>query len=407
MARAVFALDRGEGHRDHLELLRQVVRGLVELRCPLVVIHGEFPGRRDVQRVMPGHDIIAVGASAGGLKALREIVSGLPAGLPAAVFVVQHVAPNAATLLPHALGRGGLLHSAHAIDGETIRPGRIYVAPPDHHLIVGRGVVQLSRGPHENRFRPSIDVLFRSAARAYGPRVVGVVLTGFLDDGTVGLQAIKRRGGITVVQDPLDAEYPGMPRSALQYVQIDHCLPLADIAGLLARLAASPAPDEAAFPAGERLEIEANIAEQQMNTREFLENVERIGSRTTYTCPQCNGAIWQVGKDGDEEQEPLRFRCHIGHSFTADIFLAEQTQNLENALWSAVRMMEEKVTFWRQYTERLRRHGAHKAAGRHEDYARKLDEEVGLIRDLILKGIATRRSVPEGERETGALEPAR
>lgn len=345
---------------------------------------------------MPGHDIIAVGASAGGLKALRSIASGLPPGLDAAVFVVQHVAPNAASLLPGLLEQAGPLESAPAVDGEAIRPGRIYVAPPDHHLIVNRGVVRLSRGPHENRFRPSIDVLFRSAARAYGPRVIGVVLTGYLDDGTVGLRAIKQRGGISVVQDPLDAEYSGMPRSALRYVHVDHCAPLEGMAGLLARLVASPAPDEAAYPVGKRLEIEANIAEQQMNTKEFLENVERIGSRTTYTCPQCSGAIWQIDKD-KEEQEPLRFRCHIGHSFTADIFLDEQTQHVENALWSAVRMMEEKVTFWRQYAERLERHGARESAARHEDYARKLDDEVGLIRDLILQGTATRRSFAEEE----------
>jgi two-component system chemotaxis response regulator CheB len=352
---------------------------------------------------MPGHDIIAIGASAGGLKALRGIVAGLPAGLEAAIFVVQHVAPNAATLLPRALERSGPLESALAADGEPVRPGRIYVAAPDHHLIVNRGVLRLSRGPHENRFRPSIDVLFRSVARAYGPRVIGVVLTGYLDDGTVGLRAIKQRGGISVVQDPLDAEYPGMPRSALRYVHVDHCVPADAMAGLLARLVASPAPDEAAYPVGERLEIEANIAEQQMDTLEFLKNVERIGSRTTYTCPQCSGAIWQIGKDEEDnkgqEQEPLRFRCHVGHSFTAEVFLDEQTQHVENALWSAVRMMEEKVTFWRQYAARLERHGAHESAARHEEYARKLDGEVGLIRDLILQGSATRRSVAGEERD--------
>lgn len=348
---------------------------------------------------MPGHDIIVIGTSAGGLKALRSLVSGLPAGLEAAVFVVQHVAPNAATLLPELLERAGPLESALAADGEPIRPGRIYVAPPDHHVIVSRGVMRISRGPHENRFRPSIDVLFRSAARAYGPRVVGVILTGYLDDGTVGLQAIKKRGGVSVVQDPQEAEYPGMPRSALRHVPIDHCVPLGEMAALLASIAASPAPDEAAYPADERLEIEANIAEQQMNTKEFLENVERIGQRTTYTCPQCNGAIWQIGED-----DPLRFRCHVGHSFTADVFLAEQTQHVENALWSAVRVMEEKVTFWRQYAARLRKHGAEDAAARHEQYARHLDDEVGLIRDLILQGAATRRSVAEGERRPDQLD---
>jgi two-component system chemotaxis response regulator CheB len=346
---------------------------------------------------MPGHDIIAIGTSAGGLKALRTIVAGLPAGLEAAVLVVQHVAPNAATLLADLLERAGPLPSALAADGQPIQRGRVYVAPPDHHLIVHRGVLHLSRGPHENRFRPSIDVLFRTAARAYGPRVIGVILTGYLDDGTVGMQAIKKRGGISVVQDPLDAEYPGMPRSALRHVRVDHCVPLESMPALLADLVASPAPDEAAYPVDERIEIESNIAEQHMNTEQFLASVERIGTRTTYTCPQCNGSIWQIGDD-----DPLRFRCHIGHSFTAEIFLAEQTQNVENALWSAVRMMEEKVVFWRQYAERLRKHGANDAAARYEDNARDLDDEVGLIRNLILDGTATRRSVAGGEREVVA-----
>lgn len=339
---------------------------------------------------MAGHDIIAIGASAGGLKALRTIVAGLPADLGASLFVVQHVAPGAESVLPAILDRDGALRAAHAVDGERIRPGRIYVAPPDHHLIVNRGAMRVARGPHENRFRPSVDVLFRSAARAYGPRVVGVILTGYLDDGTVGLQAVQKCGGVTVVQDPFDAEHAGMPGSALRYVEVDHCEPLAGIAPLLARLAAAPAA--AAHPPGERLEIEASIAEQQMNTQEFLENVERIGTRTTYSCPQCNGAVWQIG-----DEDPLRFRCHIGHSFTADVFLAEQTQHVEDALWSAVRMMEEKVTFLRQYAERLKKHDADDAAARQEEYARKLDSEVGLIRDLILRGTATRFSITEAD----------
>jgi two-component system chemotaxis response regulator CheB len=341
---------------------------------------------------MPGHDIIVIGTSAGGLNALKRIVSELQPGLGAAILIVQHVAPSVTTLLPNLLQKAGRLKAALAIEGEAIHSGRIYIAPPDHHLIVNRDSLHLSRGPHENRFRPSIDVLFRSAARSYGPRVVGVVLTGYLDDGTVGLQAVKGRSGVSVVQDPLDAEYPDMPRSALRHARVDHCVPLSDIAPLLAQLVASPAPDEAAYPVDERLEIESNIAAQQMNTEQFLENVERIGKRTTYTCPQCNGAIWQIGED-----DPLRFRCHVGHAFIADVFLTEQTQNLENALWSAVRMMEEKVTFWRQYAERLRKYGADDSAARHEEYARHLDEEVGLIRTLILSGAATKRSLPRTE----------
>ena len=280
--------------------------------------------------------------------------------------------------MPEILEGAGALESALAADGEAIRPGRVYVAPPDHHLIVSRGVLRLSRGPHENRFRPSIDMLFRSAARAYGPRVVGVILTGYLDDGTVGLQATKKRGGVAVVQDPLDAEYPGMPRSALRHVRVDHCVPLGEMAALLASLAASPSPGEVAYSVDERLEIEANIAEQQMNTEQFLKNVERIGKRTTYTCPQCNGAIWQIG---DED----RTRCASA---------ATSATRSRRRCFSPSRRKT-----WRTRSERLRKHGAHEAAARHEDYARHLDEEVGLIRSLILEGTATKRSLAEGERE--------
>ncbi len=337
---------------------------------------------------MHGHDIIVIGTSAGGLKALTTITAGLPADLKAAVFVVQHLAADKPSILPEILSDVGSLPAAHPTDGEKIRNGRIYVAPPDHHLLVNHGLVRLVRGPQENRFRPSIDALFRSAARAYGPRVTGVVLTGYLDDGTVGLQAVKKRGGVTIVQDPDEAEYSSMPKSALRHVPIDHCLPLADIPDLLVRMTRQPAADDDAYPVPLDVEIESNIAEQTMNTKEFLENVEKIGSRTSYTCPECNGSIWQIG-----DEDPLRFRCHVGHSYTSDTFLGEQTQNLENALWSAVREMEEKVTFTRQMAARKRKQSLDEVASRYEEHAKNLDNEVTMIRDLIVCGFATRRGI--------------
>jgi len=337
---------------------------------------------------MHGHDIIVIGTSAGGLKALTTIAAGLPADLKAAIFVVQHLAADKPSILPEVLSDTGALPAAHPKDGESIRNGRIYVAPPDHHLLVNEGRVRLVRGPQENRFRPSIDALFRSAARTYGPRVTGVVLSGYLDDGTVGLQSVKKRGGITVVQDPKEAEYSSMPRSAMRHVQIDHCLPLLEIPGLLATLSREPAEKDEAYPVPLDIELEANIAEQKMNTREFLANVEKIGTRTSYTCPECNGSIWQIG-----EQEPLRFRCHVGHSFTADMFFGEQTRNLESALWSAVRVMEEKVTFARHLASRKRQQNLPEVAERYEQHAKNLDGEVTMIRDLIVCGFATRRVV--------------
>ena len=343
---------------------------------------------------MTGHDIIVIGTSAGGLKALGTIVGTLPANINAALFIVQHLAADKPSILPQILSDVGSLRASHPSDGEPIVPGRIYVAPPDYHLLLSIDSIRVVRGPQENRFRPAIDALFRSAARAYGSRVVGVVLTGYLDDGTVGLQAIKKRGGVAIVQDPKEAEYPSMAKSALRYVKVDYCLPLAEIPDQLVDLSKAPAAEEEAYPVTEEIEIESKIAEQQLNTLEFLENVEKIGTRTTYSCPECNGSIWQIGVE-----EPLRFRCHIGHSFTADIFFAEQTQNIENALWSAVRAMEEKVTFSRQMSERMKNYNLQSAAVKYEDLASSLDAEVSLIRGIILKGFATKRTIAESEEE--------
>jgi two-component system chemotaxis response regulator CheB len=182
---------------------------------------------------VPGHDIITIGASAGGVEAFKKIVHELPPALQAAIFVVLHISPEGPSVLPDILNRAGPLPALHPRDGDKIQLGKIYIAPPDHHLLIRRGHIHLFRGPKENNVRPAIDPLFRTAARAYGPRVIGVVLTGVLDDGTAGLLAIKARGGITVVQDPDDALFSGMPESAMKYADVDHCLPLAFLSPLL------------------------------------------------------------------------------------------------------------------------------------------------------------------------------
>jgi len=342
----------------------------------------------------PGHDIVVIGASAGGIRALTALIAKLQVPLPAALFVVQHIAPDRPSVLPNILNDVGDLLAFHPKDGERISHGRIYVAPPDHHLLLTRGRVRVLRGPQENRFRPSIDALFRSAARAYGPRVIGVVLTGSLTDGTVGMQAIRKRGGITIVQEPAEAEYPSMPRTALRYVDIDHRVPLAGIAPLLARLVAEAAPSEAAYPVPPDVEFESRIAEQRMDTSELLASVERIGTRTVYTCPECNGSMWLIGDD-----EPLRLRCHVGHAFTDDVFLALQTQNLENALWSAVRMMEEKVTMTRRRAAQSLAQRVPAEAQALTEYAHGLDEEIAAIRHVIEHGFAVRRSVTDDNLE--------
>src|SRR3954453_3569729 len=210
---------------------------------------------------MPNHDIMIIGTSAGGLEASIAIISNLPADFPAALFVVTHMSPEEPSLLPDILSHRGLLPAVHVTEGMPIEPGRIYCATPDHHLLIEPGHIHSLRGMKENGFRPAIDATLRTAARAYGPRVVGVILTGMLDDGTAGLLAVKRRGGYAIVQDPDEALYPSMPRTARRYVAVDAVLRLADMAPTLVRLAHTPtaAPKEEAI--GDTIDQEANITE--------------------------------------------------------------------------------------------------------------------------------------------------
>ncbi|SRR6266436_461463 len=224
---------------------------------------------------MPGHDIIVVGASAGGVKALVTVVRSLPKDLPATIFMVLHIPAEVPSVLPDILSRSGPLVAVHAVDGAAIEYGQIYVAPPDHHLLVERGKMRVVRGPRENRSRPAVDPLFRSAASAYGPRVVGVVLTGALDDGTAGLLAVKRRGGVAIVQDPDEALYPDMPASAVTSVAIDYILPLSDIGPLLVRLANRQAKEETAYSVSKDVEMETKMAEMDLDA---LNSEEKVGS---------------------------------------------------------------------------------------------------------------------------------
>ena len=211
---------------------------------------------------MPGKDVIVVGASTGGVEALLALVKGLPQDLPASVFVVMHTAPDSPGVLADILNRNGNLPATNARNRERIKPGRIYVAPPDYHLLIEPGLLRITHGPKENRFRPAVDPLFRSAAQVYGPRAVGVILTGGLDDGTSGLWAIKRLGGTAIVQDPQEAFMPSMPQSAMNRVEVDYCLPVAEIALLLARLASEPVEEEGAYEVPEELNIEVGIAKE-------------------------------------------------------------------------------------------------------------------------------------------------
>ena len=324
-------------------------------------------------------DIIVMGASAGGVQALISLVSDLPKDLPAAVFIVLHVPANAPSLLPDILARGSRLPVKHATDDEPIARGTIYVAPPDHHLMMENGHVKLVRGPKENLHRPSIDALFRSAARWAGPRVIGVILTGARDDGTVGMRTVKQRGGITIVQDPLEAPFPSMPMSVMQNIKVDYSLPLREIAPMLDKLSHQSAEEEGTYPVPDQVEIEVRIAQQQMEAEELFASVERLGKISRLTCPDCHGALWEI-----DDQEQLRYRCHVGHAYSAEALNEGQSQMLEEALWSAVRALEEQMVLSQRIVERARKANHTRAAVTFARRAQEAEDHSSIIRQLLL-----------------------
>ena len=280
-----------------------------------------------------GRNIIVIGTSAGGLETLDALVGQLPTDLAASIFIVQHMGPDSSgTALTRRLDRHKSFQAKLAKEGQRFRPGRIYVAPPDHHLLLKTNKVLVRKGARENRNRPGIDPLFRSAAVAHGPRVIGVVLTGRLDDGTAGLIAIKRCGGVTVVQDPKDAAYPGMPQSALDNLRVDFCVPIAEMGHLLATLVSTPHGRSISVPSDVR--TEATIAERVLSD---VDQVNGLGKQVPYNCPNCGGVLWEM-----DAPKTRRFRCHTGHSFTESALLVSQSERIEEILWISLRMFEER-----------------------------------------------------------------
>lgn len=326
---------------------------------------------------MSRRDIIVIGASSGGIEALKALVARFPPDFKAAIFVTLHVAPYSLGILPDILEHSGPLPAANAQDMEPIEPGRIYVAPPDRHLILDpSGRVRITRGPRENRFRPAIDPMFRSAAHAFGPRVVGVVLTGWLDDGTAGLWAIKERGGTTIVQHPDDAFAPAMPLNAIKHVEVNHIVPLKQIAPLLVRVAETQAAEEGVSPVSEEMEIEVKIARED---GALESGIMKWGEPSVYACPECHGVLLQLKEGGN-----LRFRCHTGHAYSVDSLLAEFGEKTEETLWSAIRAIEEGVLLMRDLAQHFgERHSSTDA----EALLRKADESqqrAELVRRAVM-----------------------
>src|SRR5215216_1217161 len=330
---------------------------------------------------MATRDTIVIGASAGGVQALAKLVADLPADLPAAVFIVLHIPAYAPSLLPGILSRDSRLPVAHAESGERITPGKVYVATPDHHLLIEDTHVKLVHGPKENLHRPSIDALFRSAARWAGARVIGVVLTGALDDGTVGMRTIKQRGGIAIVQDPSEAPFPSMPMSVIQEIRVDYSLPLREIAPLLNQLSRQTVEEEGAYPVPDQVEIETRITEQEMESEELIASIEKLGTVSKLTCPDCHGALWEI-----KDEDILRYRCHVGHAFSAESLNEGQTQMLEMALWTAVRALEEQMILCRRIVERSRKANRIRAARTFEKRAQEAEASSSILRQLLLSG---------------------
>ncbi|KAE8765299.1 chemotaxis protein CheB [Georgenia thermotolerans] len=323
---------------------------------------------------MATRDVVVVGASAGGVEALRMLVGGLPADFPGTLLVVLHIPAIGGSALPTILARTGPLPVRHAREGDRLEPGHILVAPPDQHLIVYDGAVTLSRGPKENGHRPAVDVLFRSAAKVLGPRVVSVVLSGALDDGAAGTVAVKLRGGLAVCQDPADALHASMPASAMQAAEVDHVVPAAQLAGLLTRLVTEEVPDDPGAVSA-LMEIEAAMANLD---EEALNAAERPGRPAGYSCPDCHGTLFEITEGG-----LVRFRCRVGHAWSLASLVAQQSSSVEGALWLALRTLEEKAALTRRLGRRAAEKG-HQLAG--EAFDREATEVLAAattLRDLI------------------------
>ena len=331
---------------------------------------------RELQR-----DIVVIGASSGGLESLLEIVPLLPRDLPAAVFVVVHVPSQGKSQLPQILTRAGPLPAVHATDHGAIEPGKIYVAPPDFHLLLRQDQMRVLRGPRENNHRPAIDPLFRTAARLFGPRVIGVILSGMLDDGSAGLFAVKSRGGITIVQDPHDALCPDMPRNAMEATPVDYSVSKREIPKIIIDLTLNPAPAKHGATMGRNNgEMEKETEIEAMN-EETLESDDKPGTSSVYGCPDCGGVLWEL-----QDDQLLRFRCRVGHAFSADGLLRTQGESLESALWSAFRILHENAALARRLSERARSNNHEQIAEKFDRKSKVAEEQAELIRELLLNG---------------------
>jgi two-component system chemotaxis response regulator CheB len=324
---------------------------------------------------MPGSStprIVVIGASAGGVMALQVLAAAMPRGFPLPIVLVLHIGKRP-SIFPDILGKAGPLTASHARHGEALRPGHFHVAPPDHHVLVRDGSVHLSLGPKEHHARPAIDPLFRSAALDFHGGAIGVVMTGFGEDGTSGLQAIKSCGGAALVQDPETAEHSGMPASALRYAEVDRSLPVPGLAQAIAALSNTAPKGSGQCPDWLRHEQELFLSRGTP-----LKHLEAIGEPSPYVCPDCKGGLWMIS-----DSRPVRYRCHTGHAFTLRSLQHAQSEGNDSALWGAIRGLQEETMLLRDMARMSHGEGDHAEAARLEAAAERISMQAGRLRELV------------------------
>jgi two-component system, chemotaxis family, protein-glutamate methylesterase/glutaminase len=322
---------------------------------------------------MANRDIVAIGTSAGGVAALLYLVKQFPSDFPAAVLITIHVPSDFRSGLDEVLTRAGPLPASFGSDGDPLKPGRIYLAPPDRHLIAEGDQLALGTGPPENWARPAIDPMLRSVAVCCGPRAIGLVLTGTLCDGASGLHSISHCGGIAVVQDPTEAAFAEMPLRALNQGDPHYVVSLSEIPSLLANLVHQPAGDPMPIP--ERLKFEVKVARGAGSS---IEELEQIGRRSVLSCPQCGGVMWEI-EDGDL----LRYRCHVGHALSSEAMSTGISDKVREALYVALRALDEQAALADKLHERASDQGRNLTADRWIQRKEEADRQREVIQTAI------------------------
>ena len=325
---------------------------------------------------MEYRDVIAIGSSTGGVDALKRICSGLPGDLAAAVFVVLHMRADGPNLLAEILQTQSSLSVRLAVDGEPVERGCIYVAAADRHLLIIDDFIRLGRGPRENLTRPAIDPLFRSVAASYGPRAIGLVLTGELNDGAAGLGDLKRCGGVTVVQSPADAQASEMPASALQASDVDYRAPLSQLPDVLTYLVGQPAGPRPLVPRAIELEVDIALGRPCLTA-----TINELADPAPLSCPACSGVLSQV-----RDTSPLRYRCQVGHGYTAQALDAVQQTDLDEAIRVALRIIEERAVLSERMAAEARSAGREHSARSFQDRASEMRAYAETLRRAALSG---------------------